>query len=176
MKIQIGQVFFLILPLFFSLENAIAQNSWDYKYTAPAISKNKFPKFRCTIDTVVYSNETIKGNIVFMNFWKSSCPPCVTEIAALNKLYNKLKKEKNFIFISFTSDDPEIIEMLIDKYNIQFPVLSMSDKYIKTIKFARGYPTNLILNEVGEVIYRRLGGSTFKKEADKIILEEMFHN
>ena len=109
-----------------------------------------------------------------MNFWRSNCSPCIAEIDALNTIYRKLKDREDFIFISFTPDDPELIDMLIDRHDIKFPVLSLSEKYVKTIKFVKGYPTSLILNEKGEVIYSRPGGSSSEKDATKIIKEEIF--
>lgn len=150
---------------------ALSQTALDYRNTTP---KNQFPNFTASIDSVVYNNKTIAGKIVFINFWKSTCSPCIAEIDALNNMYMKLKDRQDFVFLSFTPDDPEIIDMLIDKYRIKFPVLSLSAKYIHTIKFAKGYPTALILDENGEVIYSRFGGSSYEKEARRIVRDEIF--
>ena len=34
-----------------------------------------------------------KGKVVFLNFWRVSCGPCIVEMAAIQKLSNSLKNE-----------------------------------------------------------------------------------
>ena len=163
------------LLIFFSFISFMlrSQNAWDYRNTT---SKNSFTSFKASIDSVVYDNASIRGKIVLMSFWRSDCPPCVAEIEALNALYEKLKDDKRFELLSFTSDDPETIDMLIDKYHIKYTVLSMPAAEIKKIPFVKGFPSALILNEAGEVIWKRYGGSTLPKEAAKIVKREIYPN
>lgn len=40
--------------------------------------------------------------------------------------------------------------------------------------FVRGYPTSIILDENGFVIYKHSGGSSFKKEATRIVKKEIY--
>jgi len=47
-----------------------------------------------------FSNNDLNGKITLVNFWFESCPPCVAEFDALNKIYERLYNNKYFRFIS----------------------------------------------------------------------------
>lgn len=89
-----------------------AQTSWDYNKEK---TKERFPKFSCTIDSVLYNSETLKGKITFINFGFAACAPCVAEIDALNEIYSKQKGNTYFNFLSISVDDPQAINMFIEK-------------------------------------------------------------
>lgn len=151
--------------------NCFAQTSWDYKKEK---TREKFPKFSCTIDSVLYNNETLNDKITFINFWFVACAPCVAEIDALNEIYSKQKANTSFNFLSISVDDPQAINMFIEKYNIKYPVLYLPKADIQKTGIVRGYPTSIILDKDGFVIYKYSGGSSFKKEANRIVKKEIY--
>lgn len=44
------------------------------------------------------STASLKGKVVFINFWASWCPPCRAEMPSLNELYKKLKDDDRVCF------------------------------------------------------------------------------
>ena len=44
-----------------------------------------------------------KGKKVYINMWASWCGPCMREIPELEKTYQKLKDNKDIVFLSMTS-------------------------------------------------------------------------
>jgi thiol-disulfide isomerase/thioredoxin len=161
--------FFIFLWLFQS--QTYAQTSWDPK---PEKSIRRLAKFSASIDSVICNNETLKGKTVYINFWYAACPPCMSEFDALNHLYRKLKGTKNFEFISFTYESSDEIEFLIDKYNIKYPIFSMPREDLKRLNLGNGFPTSMVVNSKGEITFIRVGGSTNKKDAKKIIMKEIY--
>ena len=159
-------IFFAFLPL-----NIFAQTSWDPNSIT---AKLKLVKFTASIDSMIYSNETLKGKTVYINFWYASCPPCVAEFDALNTMYNKLKGKSNFEFLSFTFEDSDVIEMFIDKFKIKYPILHMPKDDIKKLSLGKGYPTSMVVDSQGNISYLRIGADSDKKEARKIIMGEVY--
>ena len=157
--------------LIFFCTNCFGQTAWDYKKEK---TREKFPKFSCTIDSVLYNNETLIGKITFINFWFAACAPCVAEIDAFNEIYSKQKNNHSFIFLSVSVDHPEDINMFIDKFNIKYPVLYLPKPDVKKMGFVKGYPTSIILDKNGFIIYKYSGGSSFKKEATRIVKKEIY--
>jgi thiol-disulfide isomerase/thioredoxin len=163
---------YLIIILLFTISQAaVAQNSWD---PTPEKTKPRLEKFTASIDSVICNNETLKGKTVYINFWYAACPACIGEFDALNILYKKLKGTPNFEFISFTYESSDVIEMLIEKYNIKYPVFSLPRADIKKLNRGKGFPTSMIVNEKGEIVYTMTGGNNNKKEARKIIMNEIY--
>ena len=148
-----------------------AQTAWDYR---TGKQKLQLPCFTASIDSVIYNNEMLKGKIVYIHFWYAACSPCMAELEPLNKIYHKLNNEKNFEFLSFSLDSPEVISMLIDKYQIKYPVLYMPRDQIKKMNINNGFPASIITDREGNIIYKRIGGSSSKKEAGRIIKKEVY--
>jgi thiol-disulfide isomerase/thioredoxin len=46
------------------------------------------------------NSDKLKGKIVMINFWSTSCGPCLEEIPQLNKLKEKYDKDVHFIAIA----------------------------------------------------------------------------
>src|SRR5438105_858990 len=84
-----------------------------------------FPEFHIYSNNTEFSNSSIKGKVVFVNFWFSACAPCVTEFEELNKLYKDFKDNKNFDFVSFTYEDSLEIEAMLKKYHILYKIFSI---------------------------------------------------
>ena len=162
--------YLLIIFIFFS-QPIFAQNSWD---PTPEKSKPRLARFTASIDSVVCNNESLKGKTVYINFWHAACPPCVSEFDALNLLYKKLKGADNFEFISFTYESSDVIEILIAKYNIKYPIYSMPKEDLKKLSLGKGFPTSMVVNSKGEIVYMKVGGNSDKKLAKEIIMKEIY--
>ncbi|MEI8058627.1 MAG: TlpA disulfide reductase family protein, partial [Ferruginibacter sp.] len=117
-----------------------------------------------TKDGVVFSNASLKGKVVFINFWFEACPPCVAEFDALNALYLKYKNDPKFIFVSFSSDSLETVNSVQQKYHIAFPVISISKEECYRLNQQNGFPTSIILNTAGKIQFLHTGGSLEKEE------------
>ena len=117
-----------------------------------------------TKDDVVFSNASLKDKVVFINFWFEACPPCVAEFDALNTLYLKYKDDPKFIFVSFSSDSPETVSTVQQKYHISFPVISISKEECYRLNQQNGFPTSIILNTAGKIQFMHTGGSLEKEE------------
>lgn len=103
--------------------------------------------------TDIYGNEvssqSLKGNVIVLNFWGTWCAPCIKEIPELNELVEKFKNE-NVRFIAPAVNTNK--EMLINKFLTKHPflydiVIIEGDDYSVTT-----FPTHIIINHNNEVI------------------------
>lgn len=117
-----------------------------------------FNKFSHTsIDGVAYSNDNLKGKITLINFWFAACPPCIAEFNDLNILHNNLKSNTNFQFISFAREPETAAKQTIEKYNLNFPVISLTKYECKQLSNF-GFPLNVVIDENGKIVFMKLGG------------------
>jgi peroxiredoxin len=98
------------------------------------------------------------GKVTFMNFWFTSCTPCIAEIPNLNSLYDMVKDNPDVQFFAITWDSEAQAKETIKKYNIHFPVLLISNSEASQVTFGRGYPTNMVLDKKGKVFSILSGG------------------
>ena len=125
-----------------------------------------------------------KGKKVYINMWASWCGPCMREIPELEKTYQKLKNNKDVVFLSMTSpNDSEFKnqspqdkgkDAILNKakeLGVTYPVLfDVNDRFI--INYAiRSFPTHIFINSDGTIGNRIAGGVTeelLTKEIEKL--------
>ena len=56
-----------------------------------------------------YSDQSLLGKTVVINFWFIKCKPCVDEIPKLNKLVKKYTHNKDVVFLSISFDQEKDI-------------------------------------------------------------------
>ena len=136
--------------------------------------ENSFPVFKYQInDTTFISNKDFISKITFINYWFKACHPCIAELAGLNKCYNLLKEDKNFQFISFSTDTSSVIAESKEKFKINFSIYHLDKKQAQELHFLAA-PTNVIIDKKGIVKAVFTGGSTDSAKAYQKIMEEVY--
>ena len=125
-----------------------------------------------------------KGKKVYINMWASWCGPCMREIPELEKTYQKLKNNKDIVFLSMTSPNDsefknqspqdkgkDVILNKAKELGVTYPVLfDVNDRFI--INYAiRSFPTHIFINSNGTIGNRIAGGVTeelLTKEIEKL--------
>ena len=125
-----------------------------------------------------------KGKKVYINMWASWCGPCMREIPELEKTYQKLKDNKDIVFLSMTSPNDsefknqspqdkskDVILKKAKELGATYPVLfDVNDRFI--INYAiRSFPTHIFINSDGTIGNRIAGGVTeelLTKEIEKL--------
>ncbi|MDP4285645.1 MAG: TlpA disulfide reductase family protein [Bacteroidota bacterium] len=111
-----------------------------------------------------FTNKNLVGKTVFINFWNTTCAPCMAELTELNHLYDTLKSHKNFEFISFTFDPPNVVERTRKKYGITYKVFSVTIADCGRLSRNMGYPVSMIVDRLGHIQFCKTGGSMDKEE------------
>lgn len=129
------------------------------------------PPFSFTdINGNLLSSDSLKGKVFVLNFWATSCAPCIAEMPELNNLVEKMKgKEVVFIapIINITDANKEkLINDFLPKHPFKYQIVLVNqDDYSVT-----GFPTNLIIDQNLKVVEKLVGGNpeNIKKLEQKI--------
>jgi len=130
-----------------------------------------FPNFVVVNEGGQINNDSLKGKVVLINFWFEGCHPCLAEFGALNELAQKLKRNKDFEFISFTWDNAETIKRVKEKYRLQFKVFY--SKECNRLNLGLGYPTTIVLDREGRIKYLVNGGSLDQEKAREFVMNTL---
>jgi cytochrome c biogenesis protein CcmG/thiol:disulfide interchange protein DsbE len=133
-----------------------------------------FPLFKASLHNSEFTNQNIKGKVVFINFWFANCPPCIAELDALNELYKKLKANQQFEFISFTYESPKTIQSLAKKNHMRYKIMSVTQQECYRLNQNNAFPTSIILDKNGTIRFLSFGGTTDRIAAKKIVLTEYY--
>ena len=123
----------------------------------------KAPDFTVkTIKGESISLEKLKGKVVIINFWFTSCAPCIAEMPALNKLVEEFKGS-DVVFIAFARDDVDELASFLEKRLFNFSIIASANEMAKSYCIdIFGWPTTIVVDKSG--IVRKVTSGAFTDE------------
>ncbi|WP_345232876.1 TlpA disulfide reductase family protein [Olivibacter ginsenosidimutans] len=109
------------------------------------------------------SISSLKGKVVFINFWATWCPPCIQEMPSINQLKQSFKENDNIVFLMVDVDaDVEKSTAFMAENKYDLPV------YIPISDIPRDYlgdaiPNTVIIGKNGDMIARMEGGRDYTR-------------
>lgn len=108
------------------------------------------------------SLESLKGKTVIINWWTTSCAPCIAELPGLNELAEKYGERNDFVFLAIAWNTKEELEDFFDEHPFAYKQTIYNER-TSTI-FGEAFPRNVVVNENGKVVYDKLGGAANQHE------------
>jgi thiol-disulfide isomerase/thioredoxin len=107
---------------------------------------------------------SLKGQLVFVNFWFKSCEPCIEEMPTLVKLSEKYSK-KNVKFINVSTDQKSDLETYIMAHSMPGILQTYQNREILLDNYAAtfGYPMYFLIGKNGNIIKAWTGSYTSKE-------------
>lgn len=104
---------------------------------------------------------SLKGKVVFLNFWATWCPPCLAEMPSINELYKQFSDNKDVVFIVADADgDLTTSAAFMQSHNYDLPLYKAASN-IHTDLFSGTLPTTLIINKKGEIVFKETGAANY---------------
>jgi cytochrome c biogenesis protein CcmG, thiol:disulfide interchange protein DsbE len=170
-------VFFLFT--FSTLYSEILSDSLYYKIKK--IENKDLPEFYWDMNNKEFSSKDFSGNIIFINFWATWCPPCVYEMPDLSELNSELKDSGVImigISVFYKSGAPKL-QNFLSQNPVSYLILEGNDEIVKAFEKAYGeemdsIPTTFIIDKNGKIVERIIG--LRKKEFYKNIIKKYLNN
>ena len=133
---------------------------------------NKAPDFSLTgLDGSSISLEEIKGNVIFINFWATWCPPCRQEIPGFIELYEKYKEDGMVIVgVSLDRGGPDVVKEFMIEYSISYPMAMATQELYEAYQPGQYIPTTFVVDRQGTIRDKHVGYMS-KEMMEKIFLE-----
>ncbi len=104
------------------------------------------------------TNSHFSGKVLVLDFWNTRCGVCFEKFPLLQKTYEKYKFNNNILIYAVNkqlqNDDESNVFQMIKERGYTFPVLLPSDKSISEKFEITSYPTTLIIDKDGYVIFK----------------------
>lgn len=109
------------------------------------------------------SLQSLRGKVVMVNFWATSCTTCVKEMPDMVRTYNQYKgKGLDFVAVAMSYDPPNYVLNYAQTRNLPFLVaLDPQGELAKSFGDVKMTPTTFLIGKNGQVIKRYLGEPDF---------------
>lgn len=124
----------------------------------PPVIGNLAPDFTLTdIDGRTWTLSELKGQVVFLNFWATWCPPCISEIPSIQNLYNTLPQDQFKMLAVLYNDEAGNAKSFAEKLDITLPILIDKGNRVGMRYGLTGVPETFILDKEGFIREKHQG-------------------
>ena len=113
------------------------------------LNKNA-PEFELTdLQGKKWSLKKLQGKVVVLNFWFTTCIPCINEIPELNSLVQDYK-DKNVVFLGLTFSTKDQVKKFLIKHPFDYTLLPGSEEANKKYNVS-SWPASMVIDKNGVI-------------------------
>lgn len=117
-----------------------------------------------------FNFDSLRGEVVVVNFWATWCPPCVAEMPSMQELYDRYGERVEFVFVA--RDEYSKVVKFIEKKGYSFPVYFERTAPPEALG-SNSLPTTFIIDRSGVVRVKKVGAADWNSPGVHELLDEM---
>ena len=118
------------------------------------------------------SLEQMKGEVIFLNFWATWCPPCIAEMPSIQKLHDIYGDKIKMVLVS--QENPETIKAFLEKNQYSMPTYILTGP-IPEVFQSRSIPSSFLISPEGKLILKKKGAAKWDSKKVKKLLDEVIN-
>ncbi|MGI4716850.1 MAG: TlpA family protein disulfide reductase [Janthinobacterium lividum] len=120
------------------------------------------------------STQSLRGKVVMVNFWATSCVTCVKEMPAMVETYEKYKGQGlEFVAVAMQYDPPNYVLNFTETRKLPFTVaIDSAGDIARQFGDVSLTPTTFVIDKDGKIIKRYVGEPSFP-ELHKLLEKEL---
>jgi cytochrome c biogenesis protein CcmG/thiol:disulfide interchange protein DsbE len=131
----------------------------------PADSGRMAPGYSATtLDGQPFDLEALRGQVIVLNVWATWCRPCVTEMPALQNLWER-NRDDGLVVAGISVDNPalvfgdveKVVRSFVEGHGITFPIVLDVENRIESGYPVLGLPMTYVIDRDGRIADRVLG-------------------
>ncbi|MFZ6675416.1 TlpA family protein disulfide reductase [Undibacterium sp. Rencai35W] len=109
------------------------------------------------------STQSLRGKVVMVNFWATSCTTCVAEMPRMIETYNKYHQQGlEYVAVAMSYDPPNYVLNYTETRQLPFQVaLDVEGKLAKAFGDVKLTPTTYVIDKQGNILKRYVGEPSF---------------
>jgi len=116
-----------------------------------------------TLEGKTLTLDELRGKVVLVNFWATSCPGCVKEMPDMVEVYREYQ-DRGFeiIAVAMSYDPPNYVKSFVQTRQLPFPVaLDVDGAHARAFGNVQLTPTTFIIGKDGRILEQKLGEIDF---------------
>ncbi len=118
---------------------------------------------------------SLKGKVVFLNFWATWCPPCIQEMPTMEKLHREFGSKGLVILAVNFRESPEQVKAFLKEHQLTFTTLLDPKGKVFELYQAWSLPTTTIVNKKGQAVGKVIGYRDWYKPEMKEFFRRLLH-
>jgi peroxiredoxin len=110
-----------------------------------------------------------RGRAVMLNFWRTTCPPCIIEMPHLQQVYNEWQGGEVVILIINIGEDADTVENFLDTHGLSLPVLLDREALAAAQYRTFSIPITFFIDKDGLMRYVKIGAFQSAEELENIL-------
>jgi peroxiredoxin len=122
------------------------------------------------IDGVKLSSQQLRGKVVLLNFWATSCVTCVKEMPSIVDLFNSFAgRGFETVAVAMSYDRPDYVLKFAETRRLPFRVaLDIDGSLARAFGRVAVTPTSFLIGKDGQILERWVGEPDFDKLSQRI--------
>jgi thiol-disulfide isomerase/thioredoxin len=114
--------------------------------------KERAPRFNArTTDGEKFTNDSIKGKVVLLEFWTTWCPYCLDEAPFVDKI-GKEFADKGLILLAINvGESKKTVKKYLDQHPRNCKIVLMEDTNLAAMYQATAYPIYVVIDRDGNI-------------------------
>jgi cytochrome oxidase Cu insertion factor (SCO1/SenC/PrrC family) len=110
------------------------------------------------------TSASLKGKPTLINFFFSTCVPCILEVKPLNE-FAAARPNMNFIAVTF--DEPEVARAFANRFDFRWRIVPGARDFIDRVR-VKNYPMMALFDANGRLLGTKPGGARDELEAANV--------
>lgn len=111
-----------------------------------------------TLDGQRLASDSLRGQVLLVNFWATWCLPCRAEMPALQQMHER-HRDRGFSLIGLSVDreGPDVVRRFVQERGITYPIAIVGRAEEDAFGGVRGYPMSFLVDRKGVVRHAVIG-------------------
>jgi len=155
----------ILFNLFVRYTGRIAQRAADdrrHRLKPAPFPEDPFASYDWTVRTLggePFSMEKIRREVVFLNFWSTTCVPCLTELPSIQRLHDRIASEGVVFMCVALDSEAERVREAVARNALNVPVFLLENDQIPTVFDSDYIPSTFMIDADGRVRYHHQGAA-----------------
>ena len=114
-----------------------------------------------------------RGNVVFLNFWATWCPPCRQEMPSMQALHERYAESGLAVLAVDLQEADATVRKFVDDFHLSFSILLDTEGRIGGMYGVRSIPTTYIIDRKGMVLAGAVGAREWDSDDAFLYFDEI---